>query len=195
MPQPVLGPVTSSRRHHRGSLDGVLARARLVGQTRRAMSGGARAALVFGVVPVSVVFLLWFAFGWFRVKTKRDRRCARASPVCPRACAHLASRPQHARVDPATARPSLALAFPVNTGDASRVCWRERPRTAPSPAAAAAPPRRRVFYATRRPPLRRGASHRPRGSGRGDRRRRGRRHRRRRRERGGRARRGRSSIR
>ena len=48
-------------------------------------------------------------------------------------------------LDPATARPSLALAFPVNTGNASRVCWRERPRTAPSPAAAAAPPRRRVL--------------------------------------------------
>lgn len=40
------------------------------------MGGGGRAALVFGVAPLSVVFLLWFAFGWWSVKTKRNRRCA-----------------------------------------------------------------------------------------------------------------------
>ena len=86
------------------------------------MGGGGRAALVFGVAPLSVVFLLWFAFGWWSVKTKRNRRCApRPIPGVPTGVP-TSSRVPDTRAGP---RDRASLTRPrifVHAGDASRVC-------------------------------------------------------------------------
>ena len=41
---------------------------------RARMSDAGRAAIVFGVIPLSSALLCWVAMGWWSVKTRRDRR-------------------------------------------------------------------------------------------------------------------------